>query len=172
MLTVLPTMIHAPTIPIRMATSLSVGWREWKVGADRGSGPVAGYVLYYKTVNSTQWSSIAANLTKPFVLSGLSPNEVYYVTVAAVHQSGAIGLPSPSASEKTCGSRLILSWMSSILLMTSFEKSSNQSLNNFQTGKPTRAINITSTGQLDFSWIYATINPQIIHSITKNSQDI
>jgi len=103
---VLPTMIHAPNIINRTATSLTVNWRDWKAGPERGSGPVSGYVLYYKPLDSTQWLSTQPNITRPFTVSGLASNQQYSVKVAAVHQSGAIGSPSPNISEKTCGSML------------------------------------------------------------------
>jgi len=101
---VLPTMIHAPTIVTRTATSLTVGWRDWIAGQERGTGPVIGYILYYKPLDGTQWLSTQPNITSPFAVSGLAYDKQYYVEVAAVHQSGVVGLPSPNISEKTCGS--------------------------------------------------------------------
>lgn len=100
----LPKMLNLPEVKVRTATSLTVQWREWKAGPDRGSGPVTGYFLYYRSLNTTQWMSVGPNITKPWTISGLDSNKQYEVKVAAVHQIGVEGPSSPAVSVKTCGS--------------------------------------------------------------------
>lgn len=97
-------MVYLPEVKVRTATSLTVQWREWKQGPDRGSGPVTGYVLYYRSLNASQWMSVGPNITKQWTISGLASNQQYEVKVAAVHQIGIGGPPSPAVSVKTCGS--------------------------------------------------------------------
>ena len=58
-------MSIAPKLETRNCTTIIASWREWENPPDRETGPVVGYVVYYKAISESDWSavSVMANLS-------------------------------------------------------------------------------------------------------------
>ena len=116
----LPVMTRAPELEARNATSISIKWREWRApsfdkgaqGGDKGAGPVRSYVVYYRHAPKGGGDSAAApdwlrllpiNMARiRAVVMGLEEGRAYQFRVAAVHQAGYEGVPSPPVLLTTC----------------------------------------------------------------------
>jgi len=105
--TELPVMSRMPYVRMRNGTSITVWWREWRNPPDQGTGPVSAYVVYYRqhgADDSDDWEAVQQTRSKMAVVTGLHQDTEYVFRVAAVHQIGAVGLPSPILTVSTCGS--------------------------------------------------------------------
>jgi len=97
-------MARVPFVRMRNGSSVTVWWREWRNPPDRGSGPVSAYVVYYRRRMETDWEALQQTRSKMAAVTGLRQDTEYEFRVAAVHQSGVVGIPSPTLSVSTCGS--------------------------------------------------------------------
>lgn len=106
-------MTQAPTLSTRTSTTLTVTWRNWTAGQDRGSGPVSGYYVYYRQPNESDWRSIGPEISTVYTVHDLMPNQVIELKVAAVHAVvNVIGPPSPASRQfSTCGSTYYLGFL-------------------------------------------------------------
>ena len=100
----LPVMTRMPFVRMRNGTSVTIWWRAWRNPPDRGSGTVSAYVVYYRRGTETDWKALQQTISKMAAVTGLRQNAVYQLRVAAVHQSGVVGIPSPILVASTCGS--------------------------------------------------------------------
>ena len=97
-----------------------VWWRDYSNPPDRGSGPVSAYVVYYRRRRERDWEALRQTRLKMAAVTGLQQDTDYEFQVAAVHQSGIVGIPSPILRVSTCGSK----YHTLSLLLTDF--SANQ----------------------------------------------
>ena len=97
-------MTRVPYVRMRNGSSVTVGWRDWSNPPDRGSGPVSAYVVYYRRSGQTDWEAVQQTTSKMAVVTGLQEAAAYEFRVSAVHESGVVGVPSPTLSVSTCGS--------------------------------------------------------------------
>jgi len=100
----LPVMVRVPFLRMRNDSSVMVWWREWRNPPDRGSGPVSAYVVYYRHHMETDWEALQQTTSTWAAVTGLRQDTEYQFRVAAVHQSGVVGMPSPMLTVSTCGS--------------------------------------------------------------------
>jgi len=98
-------MRRAPVIQSRNATSVTVRWRAWMNAPGSGMGPVVGYVVYYRSLNDSDWKDVPQTKSRRLTVTGLYASQSYEIRVSAVHQTGLIGPRSPPAEARTCGSR-------------------------------------------------------------------
>jgi len=103
--TELPVMSRLPYVRMRNGSSVTVLWREWSNPQDRGSGPVSAYVVYYRRGGETDWEALQQTRSRFATVPGLRQDHVYEFRVAAVHQTGVVGVPSPILRTSTCGSQ-------------------------------------------------------------------
>jgi len=104
----LPVMTRVPYVRMRNGSSVTVWWRDWSNPPDRGSGPVSAYVVYYRRGGETEWEALQQTTSKMAAVRGLRQETEYEFRVAAVHQSGIVGIASPTLSVSTCGSTFVL----------------------------------------------------------------
>ena len=99
----LPMMARVPEVETRNGNSITARWREWKNPPDRGSGPITRYVLYYKKIGESDWLVLPETSNRSATATDLLEETTYQFRVAPIHQSGFIGLPSPTMNVATCG---------------------------------------------------------------------
>jgi len=97
-------MTRMPFVRMRDSTSVTICWREWRNPTDGGSGPVSAYVVYYRRRTETDWKTLQQTTSKMAAVTGLQQDTEYEFRVAAVHESGVVGIPSPTLAISTCGS--------------------------------------------------------------------
>jgi len=96
-------MTRVPYVRMRNGSSVTVWWRHWSNPPDRGSGPVSAYVVYYRHHGGPDWEALQQTRTIMAAVMGLGAGRQYEFRVAAVHQSGVVGVPSPILTVSTCG---------------------------------------------------------------------
>ena len=101
-------MTRMPFVRMRNGSSVTVWWRDWSNPPDRGSGPVSAYVVYYRRGGETDWEALQQATSKMGAVRGLRQETEYEFRVAAVHESGIVGIASPTLSVSTCGSMFVL----------------------------------------------------------------
>jgi len=97
-------MTRVPYMSMRNGSSVTVRWRDWSNPPDRGSGPVSAYVVYYRRAGELHWEALQQTRRKVAAVTGLLEDREYEFRVAAVHQTGVVGLKSPMLTVSTCGS--------------------------------------------------------------------
>jgi len=65
---------------------------------------VSAYVVYYRRQTETDWEALQETELMMAAMTGLRQDTEYQCRVAAVHQSGVVGMPSPTLTVSTCGS--------------------------------------------------------------------
>ena len=103
----LPVMTRRLFVRMRNDSSVTVMWREWSKPPDRGQGPVSAYVVYYRGSGDTRWGALRQSTSTMAVVTGLEQDRLYEFRVAAVHQSGVVGISSRTLHVSTCGSMFI-----------------------------------------------------------------
>jgi len=97
-------MTRMPFVRMRNGTSMTICWRAWRNPPDRGSGTVSAYVVYHRRRTETDWKALQQTRSNVAGVTGLRQDADYEFRVAAVHQSGVVGIPSPILVASTCGS--------------------------------------------------------------------
>jgi len=96
-------MTRMPYVRMRNGTSVTVWWRAWSNPPDHGAGPVSGYVLYHRRVGAAAWRTLPPTGSRMATVDGLRQGRDYEFRVAAVHEAGNVGIPSPVLTTSTCG---------------------------------------------------------------------
>ena len=97
-------MTRTPYVRMRNGSALTVWWRDWSNPPDRGSGPVSAYVVYYRRGSESDWEALQQTTRTIAAVTGLLEDTEYEMRVAAVHDFGIVGMPSPVLRVSTCGS--------------------------------------------------------------------
>ncbi len=89
----------------RDATSVSLRWRRFRKHRDQGDGPVTSYLIYYALAQDGTGAEYRS--TRPSDNRGtvpdLEPDTTYQFMVVPVHETGIVGLGSPTINVSTCG---------------------------------------------------------------------
>ena len=67
---------------------------------------MSAYVVYYRRGTETDWKAMQQTKSIMASVTGLQRDTEYEFRVAAIHQSGVVGVPSPTLAVSTCESRL------------------------------------------------------------------
>ena len=103
-------MTRVPYVRMRNGSSVTVWWRDWSNPPDRGAGPISAYVVYYRRGGDADWEALQQTRSKMAAVTGLRRDTNYEFRVAAVHQSGVVGIASPLLDVSTCGSMFVESY--------------------------------------------------------------